>query len=293
MASLDDINNLVRTGNKTAAIAQLAGLLRSDLQNCSLWLLMAELVDDPARKQDCYRRVLALDAGNQEAHAFLDRLQPPRLPAAAALKVEPAVRMEPDTQPRQTLPIPSAPSPTRLASYQTPPAAVQMARPVHTIPPQYQPAPASKKPIKKYKIWWWLCLLFITSIVYSLGLLSFLFFHFLPSTTTNAISDVIFIIGRLATYLIFLFWFIKGVIGGVILANKKLRGGGWVWVLILLPVILFPAYLAFMGLLGEFAYAWGRNASYSRKKCPQCQSWIPREATRCQKCGQVVPVEVN
>ena len=85
-----------------------------------------------------------------------------------------------------------------------------------------------------------------------------------------------------------LFWTLRGITGGIRLASKKLRGGGWAVVLALAPVILFPAYLAIMALFGDFAYAWGINAKPAKKKCPQCRSWIPWEAVRCQACGQAV-----
>jgi hypothetical protein len=84
------------------------------------------------------------------------------------------------------------------------------------------------------------------------------------------------------------YWLMKGVIGGIIFANKKLRGGGWILILLLLPIVLIPMYLLIMGILGEWAYAWGRNTLYSKKKCSECKAWIPREAIRCSHCGQVV-----
>jgi hypothetical protein len=286
MATIDDINNLVRAGNKAQAVTQLAGLIRSDLTNSSLWLLMADLVDDPSRKQDCFRRVLALDPGNQKAREFLDRFQQPQPPALSFIKSEPVLKTEPDIRPRQPLPIAPSYSPTHLDSHQSPPETARTLPSANFNPLEYQPSPTGKKTIKKYRIKWWLCLLFLMSIVYFLGIL---LFH--PWITNNYIADIIYGFGRLATYLLFLFWFIRGIIGGIILSIKKLRGVGWIWVLFLLPIVLYLAFLALMGIFGEFAYAWGKNASYTRKKCPQCRSWIPREATRCQKCGQVLPVD--
>ncbi|HEY9076082.1 MAG TPA: hypothetical protein VIO61_06030 [Anaerolineaceae bacterium] len=87
------------------------------------------------------------------------------------------------------------------------------------------------------------------------------------------------------------FWLLRGVHGGIVLAHKKLRGGGWIIALLLMPVILIPGYLALMSMMGEFAFAWGKNASYSNKKCPHCQSWIPIKASRCKHCGQIVPLD--
>ena len=301
MAAIDDINNLVRAGKKTEAIAQLAGLIRSDLNNCSLWLLMAELVDDPARKQDCYRRVLALEPGNQKACEFLDRMQLVQTPDIPLPRPVPAIKTEPNTRPRQPLPTASTASPTHLESHQAPLETARNISSANSNSLEHSPSFTVGERMKRYKLWWWLfILLLLVSVawVWINAVDPHSYEHESAFyTPENTIIDQAYSIGRgsiiFAGILLSGIWVIKGLVGGIILTNKKLRGMSWAWMLFLFPLVLYLAYLAFMGILGEFAFALGINASYTRKKCPQCQSWIPWEATRCQKCGQVVPVVIS
>lgn len=70
--SLAEIHLLIRQGDRRAAQRELARLLKSEPANREAWLLLAQLVDDPARKADCYRHVLEIDPGNQVAAKALE-----------------------------------------------------------------------------------------------------------------------------------------------------------------------------------------------------------------------------
>jgi hypothetical protein len=74
MSGLDEIRALVRHGERRSAQRDLARLLKSEPSNLEAWLLLAQLVNDPIRKADCYRRVLEIDPVNPLAKQALEWL---------------------------------------------------------------------------------------------------------------------------------------------------------------------------------------------------------------------------
>lgn len=74
MSALAEIRKLVNQGERRSAQRELARLLKSDPANRDAWLLLAGLIEDPARKADCYRHVLEIDPGNKTAQKALEWL---------------------------------------------------------------------------------------------------------------------------------------------------------------------------------------------------------------------------
>jgi hypothetical protein len=77
MSGLDPIRELIKSGRKDEAIRQLARLLSAGSENLEAWLLMAQVIDDPARKKDCFEQVLRIDPANEQAFAGLEKTTPP------------------------------------------------------------------------------------------------------------------------------------------------------------------------------------------------------------------------
>ena len=83
-------------GNLAQAQALLSTAVRQEPTNASAWLGLAEVVADPAQKQQCYERVLQLDPANRQAQLGLQRLhQSPAHPAATG----PTIRLRSPQQP--------------------------------------------------------------------------------------------------------------------------------------------------------------------------------------------------
>ena len=76
MPDLEPIQALIAAGRKDEASRQLARVLSADASDIQAWLLMAQAIDDPARKADCYRQALKLDPVNPEALGFLKGAAP-------------------------------------------------------------------------------------------------------------------------------------------------------------------------------------------------------------------------
>lgn len=77
MNDFDRVKGLVVGGDKERAIALLASMLLKDRNNVDAWLFLGELIDDPARKRDCYRWALKLSPHNLQALTRLQELGEP------------------------------------------------------------------------------------------------------------------------------------------------------------------------------------------------------------------------
>jgi hypothetical protein len=71
---LDPIRQQITEGDRQGAKRSLTAFLTENRRSAAAWALMAQLVDDPAQKADCYRRLLMVDPDNQEATGALERL---------------------------------------------------------------------------------------------------------------------------------------------------------------------------------------------------------------------------
>jgi hypothetical protein len=87
-------------------------------------------------------------------------------------------------------------------------------------------------------------------------------------------------------------WLISGLIGGIRLSKKKMKGKKktWIWMgliftLGIIPIIPYLAYLTIMMLLGEIANYWSKKAEPAMKKCPRCMEWVAYKARGCKHCG--------
>lgn len=67
MANLESIRAKIQAGDRLGALADVAGVVRVEPHNMDAWMLMADLVDEPERKRECYRRVLVVDPNHLAA----------------------------------------------------------------------------------------------------------------------------------------------------------------------------------------------------------------------------------
>ena len=74
MDLMNTLRQHIETGDREGAKRALAAILRADPRNVPAWMLLAALIEDPARQADCYRQVLRLDPANPQATARLRAL---------------------------------------------------------------------------------------------------------------------------------------------------------------------------------------------------------------------------
>ena len=67
MSNLDDIKNMILRGDKEEAINLLISTLKLNSKDIDAWLLLGEVIDDPAKKRDGYNQVLKLSPNNSLA----------------------------------------------------------------------------------------------------------------------------------------------------------------------------------------------------------------------------------
>ncbi len=104
MADLDAIQTLIAASRKDEAARQLARVLSTNPDDIQAWLLMASVIDDPARKADCYRQALKLDPQNPVALEFFQKSCAITIPCTPAHPGAPLPRFKKN---QVTLPPPS------------------------------------------------------------------------------------------------------------------------------------------------------------------------------------------
>jgi hypothetical protein len=65
MDLIEPLRQRIETGDREGAKREVAAILRADPRNVPAWMLLAALIEDPARQADCYRQVLRLDPANR------------------------------------------------------------------------------------------------------------------------------------------------------------------------------------------------------------------------------------
>jgi hypothetical protein len=101
MADLNHARGLLAQGDQEGAVKELVEVLHRNGRNVDAWLLLADLLEDPRERKDCYKQVLKLDPDNQQAYLQLrllggtaslklNRPNGHRPEAAAEAPVEPA-----------------------------------------------------------------------------------------------------------------------------------------------------------------------------------------------------------
>lgn len=75
MSNLDQVKGLFARGDRQSAMALLASTLLQNKDHLEAWLLMGDMIEDPSRKQDCYKQVLRLAPRNFHALTRLQELQ--------------------------------------------------------------------------------------------------------------------------------------------------------------------------------------------------------------------------
>ncbi|HTX79933.1 MAG TPA: hypothetical protein VMC62_09705 [Longilinea sp.] len=97
MPDIDSARRLIAIGDRAGALRELARLLQANPRLLEAWLLLAEVVDTPAQKADCYRQALQLDPGNPLAQQGMERLRLQQTPI-------PTIEPEPAPQPKPVPP---------------------------------------------------------------------------------------------------------------------------------------------------------------------------------------------
>lgn len=64
----------IELGNKMAAMSLLAQALKDEPENDEAWTWMAEVVDDPQKKEMCLEKALSINPANQEALEALSKI---------------------------------------------------------------------------------------------------------------------------------------------------------------------------------------------------------------------------
>lgn len=84
MCTLKSIEQMAQAGDKMRASSELARYLRESPDDVQAWMLLAELLDEPARQAECYRRVLRLAPDHVQATGRLRALEQSRETASHA-----------------------------------------------------------------------------------------------------------------------------------------------------------------------------------------------------------------
>jgi hypothetical protein len=77
MEILEQIKELIRKGNRETAYQEVLRVVNYDPANKDAWWLMLALLDDGAKKADCYRQILKIDPQDQTALLHLAQLTTP------------------------------------------------------------------------------------------------------------------------------------------------------------------------------------------------------------------------
>jgi hypothetical protein len=165
----------LQSGDRKKATRLFGQVLAADPENILAWLSLAQAVDSPERKRECYQRVLRLDPTNRTAQISLSRLVSDASPhsvvtplPAAAVEIPPAMVEEPapipavEPPPAEMLitpaPVPPAPALPQAAPFLVEQSPARPARPAGRKPA------AQAAPRKRIPVWWFVGLLFIVLI---------------------------------------------------------------------------------------------------------------------------------
>jgi hypothetical protein len=74
MADINRARMLVARGDHEAATQELVDILHNNGRNIEAWLMLADLVEDPDERKDCYNQILKIDPSNQQARLQLNLL---------------------------------------------------------------------------------------------------------------------------------------------------------------------------------------------------------------------------
>ena len=311
LLGLEQAEQYIRANQKGQARAILREIIRQ-FPNCEeAWIMSASVSDTDAQINYCLQQALRINPYSVKAQQAINSRQQAQNPQwyhSEPSPVQPAV------------PAPQTDYPPYSQRATTPPMPAPVSSPTYPAMSAVYSSPGIK-PVHRYSVKWWLIFLPILGYLMGMFLVNISSFYdrldnwqarqygnilesdhsdgseymeryhkYEASLEYKFVSTMSFIM-QICAFLMVILWLYRGIHGGIKLAVKKLRGSGWVILLLFLPIVIFPAYLALMAIFGEFAYGWGKNALPAKKKCPYCKSWIPRDANRCQNCAQVIPAK--
>ncbi|NTU75963.1 MAG: hypothetical protein HGA86_07565, partial [Anaerolineaceae bacterium] len=165
----------LQSGDRKKATRLFGQVLSADPENILAWLSLAQAVDSPERKRECYQRVLRLDPTNRTAQISLSRLvsdasphsviTPPPAPAveiSPVLEVAPEPTLVVEPPPAEML-ITPAPLPPAPVLPQAAPFLIEQspARPARPARPAGRKPAAQAAPRKRIPVWWFVALLFV------------------------------------------------------------------------------------------------------------------------------------
>jgi len=78
MVDLETIRAKKQAGDRLGALKDVVSVVRIEPHNLEAWMLMSELVDEPEKKRECYRRVLVVKPDHVEARQRLAELEDDR-----------------------------------------------------------------------------------------------------------------------------------------------------------------------------------------------------------------------
>jgi len=76
MDTLDEAIHLLAAGERDSARAMVTRIVQTDPKSVTAWRLLASLLDDPAQKMECYRRIIAIAPDHLEAQEKLQQSKP-------------------------------------------------------------------------------------------------------------------------------------------------------------------------------------------------------------------------
>lgn len=67
MADINNARRLLAQGDQEGAVNELVNVLHRNSKHIEAWLMLADLLEDPHERKDCYKQILKADPNNQEA----------------------------------------------------------------------------------------------------------------------------------------------------------------------------------------------------------------------------------
>lgn len=86
MGNLDNIKKMIARGDREGAVKMLVSILRLNCNDVDAWLLLGDVIEDPAKKRDCYNQALKISPNNLLALDGLRKLEISKIAPSANSK---------------------------------------------------------------------------------------------------------------------------------------------------------------------------------------------------------------
>ncbi len=151
MADLNHARGLLAQGDQEGAVKELVEVLHRNGRNVDAWMLLADLLEDPRERKDCYKQVLKLNPNNQQAQLQIRLLGGTselklNRPESRRVEQEPAVMpVEPAPERPEFKPAPPPDDPNM-----TPEMQLRSELPAEFITMEEEPEPAEEPEPDRY-----------------------------------------------------------------------------------------------------------------------------------------------